>query len=290
MAVGTLERSAFSGRPLQLYRFLRSSGDTDFYWRYNGSDRDLTYLGALYEAVSIADEGITQSGEAASSEFKITLPAFTQFCDDFRAGGVPPSDTIYAHVFRAHADDIAGLDTDTPTINVAAVVWAGTVDGMTQTTDTEMQITCSTLAASFKRSGLRYAWQVDCPHMLYDPLTCKVDKTLFRVDATIDAVNGQIITSTTFGGFVDGWFTGGYIEYVMPSGFLETRMINRHIGTSIRVLTPVLGMTSGEAVVLYPGCKRNVADCRDKFDNYPGNYGGFINIPGRSPFDGNPVF
>ena len=289
MAVSTFERSAFSGRPLQLYQFLRSSGDTDFYWRYNGSDRDLTYLGNVFAATAISDEGITQSGEAAASEFKISLPAFTQFCDDYRAGGVPPSDTIYAHVFRAHADDITGLDTDTPVVDTAAVVWAGTVDGITQTTDTETQITCSTLAASFKRSGLRYPWIKNCPHMLYAPLTCKVDKALYRVDATVGVVHGQVITADEFGLFADGWFLGGYIEYLMPSGFIETRLINRHIGTSIRVLTPVLGMAVGDAVVAYPGCARTVAACTDKFNNYT-NYGGFPDIPGRSPYDGNPVF
>jgi uncharacterized phage protein (TIGR02218 family) len=289
MAVSTYEKSAFSGRPLQLYRFLRSSGGTDFYWRYNGSDRDLTYLSNLYAAVSISDGGIKLTGEAAASEFKITLPAVSQLCDDFRGSGSAPSDTIYAHVFRAHVDDISGLDTDVPTVESAALVWAGTVDGLTQITDTEMQITCSTLAASFKRGGLRYTWQKNCPHVLYNPLTCKADKTAFRVDATVDTAYGNIITSSELAAFADSWFLGGYIEYMLPSGFIETRLINRHIGASIRVLAPVVGVAPGDPLVVYPGCKRTVRACIDKFDNYD-NYGGFPHIPGRSPFDGNPVF
>ena len=289
MAVGILERSAFSGRPLQLYQFLRSSGDTDFFWRYNGSDRNLTYNTYMYEAAAISDDGITTTGEAAASEFKITMPAFAQFCNDYRASGGTPSDTIYAHVFRAHADDIVGLDTTAPYISTAVMVWTGTVDGITQATDTQMEITCSTLAASFKRPGLRYTWQVNCPHMLYDPLTCKVDKTLYRVDTTVDNVHGLIITSDELGLFVDGWFDGGYVEYMTPSGFVEKRMINRHIGTSVRVLTPIKDMAIGDPVVAYPGCARTVAACKEKFSNYA-NYGGFPHIPGRSPYDGNPVF
>jgi hypothetical protein len=203
MAVNTLERSAFSGRPLQLYRFLRSSNGVDHYWRYNGADRDLTYLGDVYSAVSISDEGIRLTGEAASSEFQITLPAFA--------------------------------------------------------------------------------------HMLYDPATCKVDKADFRVDGTVVAAHGQIVTCDEFAGFADGWFTGGFIEYLLPTGFLETRMINRHLGASVRVLSPVLGMAAGDPVVAYPGCKRTVRACIDKFNNYD-NYGGFPHIPGRSPYDGQPVF
>ena len=253
MAVSTLERSAFSGRPLQLYQFLRSSGGTDFYWRYNSADRDLTYLSSLYEAVSISDDGMRFSGEAAASEFKITLPATTQFCDDFRAGGVPPSDSIWASVFRCHADDISGLDTDSPTVDLAALVWSGTVDGITQSTNTAVDITCSTLAASFKRNGLRYTWQKNCPHMLYEEHTCKVDKTLFRCDGTVDTVNGSVITSTEFGLFEDNWFLGGYIEYMLPSGFIETRLITRHLGESIRVLAPVSGMAIGAPIVAYAG-------------------------------------
>jgi hypothetical protein len=75
MAFSSLERSTFSGRPLQLYQFLRTSNGVDHYWRYNGADRDLTYLGNVYTAVSISDEGVRLTGEAASSEFQITLPA-----------------------------------------------------------------------------------------------------------------------------------------------------------------------------------------------------------------------
>jgi len=289
MAVSTLERSAFSGRPLNLYQFLRSSGGTDFYWRYTGADRDLIYNTFTYEALAISDEGIRMTGEAASAEFNVTLPAFAQFCNDFRAAGSMPSDTIYCHVFRTHADDIVGLDTSAPYVNLASIVWAGTVDGITQSSDAEMKLTCSTLAASMKRTGVHYGWMKNCPHMLYDTNTCKVDKNAFRVDATVDAVHGLIVTSDEFGMFDDGWFNGGFIEYLTVDGFLETRMINRHIGASIRVLTPILGMAVGDPVAAYPGCKRTVRDCIDKFNNF-GNYGGFPNIPGRSPYDGNPVF
>jgi uncharacterized phage protein (TIGR02218 family) len=105
----------------------------------------------------------------------------------------------------------------------------------------------------------------------------------------VSNAHGQIITADAFGDFEDGWFTGGFIEYLLPTGFLETRMINRHIGTSIRVLSGIVGMAVGDPIVAYPGCKRTVRACIDKFDNYD-NYGGFPHIPGRSPYDGQPVF
>jgi len=88
MAVSTLERSAFSGRPLNLYQFLRSSGGTDFYWRYTGADRDLIYNTFTYEALAISDEGIRMTGEAASAEFNVTLPAFARAHGSTAASGV----------------------------------------------------------------------------------------------------------------------------------------------------------------------------------------------------------
>jgi hypothetical protein len=66
-------------------------------------------------------------------------------------------------------------------------------------------------------------------------------------------------------------------------------MILRHLGESLRTLGPVVGIAAGDPVVAYAGCKRTVRECIDKFDNYD-NYGGFPHIPGRSPYDGNPVF
>jgi uncharacterized phage protein (TIGR02218 family) len=285
MTFSTLERSRSAGRPIQLYQFARQSGDTTFYWRYNGADEDLTYLSQLYSAVSISDDGIRLTGEAASAEFTVTLPSNVQFCDDFRGGGASPSDSIYLSVWRCHAGDID----PTNTIIDAMLVWTGTVDGLTQTNDTTVSVTCSMLAASFKRSGLRYTWMKNCPHVLYAPLTCKANKDDFRIDAVVDTAHGNTVTSTEFSAQPDGWLTGGYIEYLLPSGFLERRMILRHQGESLRTLGPVVGIAAGDPVVAYAGCKRTVRECIDKFDNYD-NYGGFPHIPGRSPYDGNPVF
>ena len=48
MTFRTLELSPYSGQPLQLYEFSRASGDGTFFWRYNGSDRDITYDSGLF--------------------------------------------------------------------------------------------------------------------------------------------------------------------------------------------------------------------------------------------------
>lgn len=290
MTFGAYERSTYSGQPVQLYEFLRYSGGVTYYWRYNTSDRDLIYFTVPYKATAISDDGVRLSGEASSTEFKVTLPITEQFCADFRAAGSPPSDSIYLRVRRAHVGDIDGLDTDTPVVNIAHVIWVGSVDGITQVDDIEAQVTCSMLATSFQRGGLRYSWMQNCPHVLYFGLTCKVDKELYRANTIAATVVGNTLSSSDFALFDDGWFDGGYIEFTMwPRNYVERRMVKTHLGDTLTVMGSLIGLTPGNLVSAYAGCKRTVRACVDKFNNLE-NYGGFPQIPGRNPFDGNPVF
>lgn len=290
MTFGAYERSTYSGQPVQLYEFLRSSGGVDYYWRYTTADRDLYYSEVAYTATAITDDGVRLSGEAAATEYKVTLPITEDFCTDFRAAGSPPSDSIYLRVRRAHVGDIDGLDTDIPVVKTAHVTWVGSVDGLTQTNDIEAQITCSMLATSFQRGGLRYSWMQNCPHMLYFGLTCKVDKDAFRTDTVVETIDGNKLTSVDFGLFDNGWYDGGYIEFTMyPRNFIERRMVKTHLGDTLTVMGSLIGLTAGTSVSAYAGCKRTVRACIDKFDNYD-NYGGFPQIPGRNPFDGKAVF
>jgi uncharacterized phage protein (TIGR02218 family) len=164
------------------------------------------------------------------------------------------------------------------------------VDGLTQVGDIEAQITCSMLAASFARGGLRYGWVKYCPHVLYAPLTCRVDKADFRADTFVTGVSGNRITSADFALFDDGWFSGGFIEFVpATSNYTERRMVTKHAGDTLTLLGSAVGLVVGGAVTAYAGCARTVRACLDKFGNYD-NYGGFPHQPGRNPYDGNPVF
>ena len=289
MTFAKQEESVYFGRPIQLYQFLRSSGDTDYYWSYNTSDRDLWYNEVLYKAVPISDDGVRQTGEAAAAEYKVTMPITEQFCVDYRGGGAPPSDSIYLRMFRCHAADITDLDGDAPTVSLAQLLWVGTVDGLTQTNELTAEINCSTLSVSFKRGGLRYSWMKNCPHILYAPLTCKVDKELYRYDGTLTAIDSNVISADGWATLADGHFSGGFIEYNLPSGFLERRMIIAHAGTHLTILGAMSGLLVGDVVRAYAGCKRTVQDCREKFGNYE-NYGGFPHLPGRNPYDGKPIF
>lgn len=283
------ERSAYQGKPIQFYQFLRSSGGVDIYWRYNTSDRDLVFSGNTYSATAISDGGMRFSGEAASTELEITMPITEAFCVDFRLGGSVPSDTVYLTIRRCHADDITGIDDPAPMVSAAAVVWVGTVTGLTQINDIEARVRCAMLPASFQRSGLRQPWSRRCPHALYAAGTCKVNKATFVTVATLSAVDGVTASSPSFDVLADGWFSGGFIEYNLANGLLERRMVVKHAGPDLRLLGTPAGLVVGAVVSAYPGCSRTTTDCINKFNNLA-NFGGFPHIRGRSPFDGNPVF
>jgi hypothetical protein len=48
------------------------------------------------------------------------------------------------------------------------------------------------------------------------------------------------------------------------------------------------GMYVGLVMNVFRGCRQTIASCQE-LNNYP-NYGGIPDMPGRSPFDGNPIF
>jgi uncharacterized phage protein (TIGR02218 family) len=291
MPFNAYERSTFSGQPLLLYEFSRDSGGSTFYWRYNSSDRDIKFLGNEFSALPISNDGIHLSGEAAATEFLVTMPITTDFCQAFRLSGTVPSDSVFLRVYRVHAADITGIDGADPTITAgtARLIWIGSVNGITQTDDITARVSCSTLATSFQRGGLRYGYQKSCPHMLYAPLTCKMNKESFRTDGVITAVTSTSVTATAWASPANGWFAGGFIEYLLVSGMTERRMVLSNSGGVLTLLGFIVGISIGDTVKAYAGCDRLVETCRDKFSNLA-NHGGFPHTPGRNPFDGQPVF
>lgn len=290
MPVNRYETHPFSGRPFQLYEFLRTSNGTDFYWRYNSSDRDIWYNNARWKAVPIIDNGVRLSGEAQSTDLEVTMPINEEFCEQFRLSGSVPSDTVWLRIRRLHVGDVDFSDPAQPTVvGDALVIWIGTINGITQTGELEAKVRCSMLSASLRRGGLRYGYQKNCPHVLYAPNTCKANKEDFRVTGEVTAIDGNQITVAEFGAQDEGWFNGGWVEWTQPSGMVERRMILTSTGSDIFIMGLPVEMAVGDTISAFAGCDRTIDTCVNKFDNLE-NYGGFPHSPGRNPFDGNPVF
>lgn len=403
MPFTTRENSVFGGSPIKLYEFHRASGGADLYWRYNTSESDLVFSGATFKAIPISDDGVKQSGEAAGTDFIITMPAVEDFPQMFRGSGPVPSDQVFVTMRRLHAGETAtvseplwstgtnvssggtsvtvlaagasmargasvpspsgefilsfqsdgnlvllqepgdvvlwasGTNDETTDVLVmqtdgnlviydnyvpasamwatgtdghqnatlvlqddgnlvvytavhvdARVEWVGTVSGITQPDEIQVKVTCATLAASFRRSGLRLAWTRGCPHALYDS-ECRADPNAFKTVATVESITGDRIISADFAVLGDDYFNGGYVEWVLASGAIERRFIKFNVGNDIVILGTTIGLSVSDTVTAFAGCQHTRTDCNDKFNNMS-NYGGFAHTPGKSPFSGDPVF
>jgi len=170
----------------------------------------------------------------------------------------------------------------------ARVFWVGNVIGLSQQDEVKAEITCSMLLASFKRGGLRLSYTRGCPHALYDS-QCKMNPLDFQVSDLLVSFTGNSLTMTDLSAYPNGHFNGGYLEWTMSSGLVERRGIRTHADNVLTISGSTIGMEAGMTIYMYPGCRRTRAVCNDKFSNIL-NYGGFADMPGKSPFSGDPVF
>lgn len=271
MTYNTLEISNESGKPVALYEF--QYGNT--FWRYNTSVEDIPLGGNDWLAHTITDDGVTQGG-SDQNDLQISVQANNPVAALFR--NTQPSGKVWLKVRRYHIGD---PDSETP------LLWAGTVVNATLTDPATVQMSCRSLGGTYDRNGLRLAWDRMCPHPLYGP-GCFVDKSEHAYPRTIATMSGTNFSCEAHSEPEEGSFTGGFLEWERPDGSFDRRGIENQTGNDFRVLGTTDGLEVGFEVTIYPGCVRNTANCK-LFSNLP-NYGGFPHLPGKSPFDGSPVF
>lgn len=272
MSYNDIELSDDEGRPIYLYAF--TIGPATF--RYTSSDADVQHGGYKWRAEPISDGGVKLTGEANVDTLEIecssSLAPVTMFI------GTPPSQPIIARIFRYHEAD-----------SEAILGYMGEVLQVNRPEPGRATITCDTINASMQRDGLRLSWQRTCPYALYEANTCRADKMAHVIPLTVFDVQGNIVVFAGLDGVADNALDGGFIEWVHPVRGTEFRGIESQVGNSVEMFGLGDGLYYGLTVNAYPGCRRTTADCTDKFNNLD-NYGGIPDLPGKSPFDGDPVF
>ena len=265
MTFNAREISTDDGQPISLY--LIEWGPTIY--AYTSSDRPITYAGVTYLPEAISDTGLTQGG-SSQNDFTLDVPTSLPIVDLFRS--TPPSEPIWLTARRLHVGD-----------GEAPIFWIGTISNVKRGDLANSQVIGRPLMASFKRTGLRLAWTVGCPHFIYDK-SCRVDPEAFVVNAVVATVTGTAITLTLPTGKPDDWFKGGFLSWpVTVEGTLERRMIETHTGITLGIYGTTDRLTVGTNVKLYPGCSRTSETCETKFNNLA-NLGGFDFMPNKSPF------
>jgi len=282
MAYNDREISNQDGKPIALYEF-RYGNST---WRYCTSDKDeqvgtnLTDgLPLIWKAQAISDEGVVQGG-SDQNDLQILMQSDLPVPKLFR--NAHPSGKVWLTVRRWHMGDPG---TETP------IQWVGTIVNAVLVDEATVQMACRSLGGTYDRQGLRLAWGRMCPHVLYG-IGCNNngsnDKEDHAYPRTVETMDGVSFTCTTHEEPAEGSFTGGFVEWLRGDGSYDRRGIEQQNGNHFLLLGSTDGLEIGSEVVVYPGCTRNTASCK-LFSNLP-NYGGFPHLPGKSPFDGSPVF
>jgi hypothetical protein len=283
MSFDTIEASNQDGKPVELYEFSQGFYPNNRVWYFTTADRDIVAPASLsntptgsatYLAIAISNGGIEINGGSEENESAITMPLDNPVAQLFN--GTPPAVYINVTIRRMHHED-----------NEAPIYWMGFIGSRAINNDGEAILNCSSLIATFTRGGLRLCWERQCPHPLYAPTTCKAVKV--PITCTVDALTGNSVTSEDFILPADGKLAGGYIEWSIAGTLMENRAIDTHNGDVITLLGATDGMTVGMTITAFIGCGRDRISCDTDHSNLP-NHGGYPHMPGKSPFDGDPVF
>lgn len=281
MSFSDKEISNDEGQRIGLYHFRWGTQN----WYYTSADRVIAYDSGDgsgshdYQPTAISDSGVTQGGETGY-DFQVTLPSTNPVALLYRV--TPPSGRVYLKVRRMQLGE-----TDAP------LFWVGTVANLKPKNLAGAVMVCRSSISNLKRTGLRLTWQRQCPHALYDR-QCRVDPADWEYPYEIASVVGNQVTLVTAGVGLDqatGFFTGGIIKWQVATDTYDFRMIEAHTAPLVFTLFGRGdGLAAAMDVLLYPGCTRDVSltGCLH-FANLD-NYGGHLYMPGKSPFDGNPVF
>ena len=271
MTYDAIEISVRDAQPVELYTFTR--GPEVF--RFTTAQETHLFAGQTYTAFPIQRSKIEATQDVSRNPINFSADRSLPFVQQYISA--PPTDIIDVTIQRFHVTDVA---------QEAVVFWLGRVVNVKFKAD-EVQIRSEPIFTALKRPALRRLYQANCPHLLYGPV-CTVNRSLFLVNAVITQVSGITLDAVAFGSQVDGYFTGGLIEWT-NNGLINKRFVTDHVGQQITINLPFAGIQVTDSVEIFPGCDHTLATCVAKFANEL-NYGGFPYIPVKNPFAGVSVF
>jgi hypothetical protein len=274
MTFDAYETSIGQGEPVLLFDF--SAGLA--HWRYTTADRPIVYAAQSYAPAAITAGNIKQNHEIKNKTLLVSVPRDTLIVERLQV--YPPSVDLGLVVLEFHYDD--------PDVQ-AIVVWIGRVSSQNQKQST-VELACEPAYTGIQTAGLRRRWQLNCPHVLYGPNTCRLTTVSQRITAVLTGVAGFGITSPTFATLGAGKsFAGGFVEWDSGFGYNEKRTINSVTGTTLILAYSSPDLAVGLSVNAYPGCKHTLTDCHT-LQGHTLNYGGAPYIPTKNPLTGNPVY
>ncbi|MGC4076856.1 MAG: phage BR0599 family protein [Rubrivivax sp.] len=263
------ETSMHAGAPVELYAFAIGSVT----WRYTSSARTVTVDGVDWTPAPLKRGRIETSQETARNGLDI------ECARDFPVAQLlavsPPSDPIALTIRRVHRGD-----------GETAVIWIGQIlncDFSPREGKATLHGECA--RSVLRRVGLRRAYQRLCPHPLFGK-KCGLARAAHAIATTVTSVSGLDVGVAAL---LARPYSGGWIEWTRPSGFVDRRFVQAVTGLQLRLTLPIYGLPVGAAVTVLPGCDHTTSTCATVYANLD-NHGGFPSIPSKNPFGSAPVY
>lgn len=263
-------------------------------WRYTTNPVDVIDVDDnVWEAANITDNGVSQSGEFVTDAFVITCSVDLVPARLFMYA--TPRNVMDIRMMSAalpnktEAVPFTGIDSTLGLAPIAVtnrrVEYVGEIkqcsfDGAPGTAS----FTCETTGSSMETEGLRLVWMRSCPYVVYDELTCRLNKAAHASVVTILAITGNAITINST---LTDDYAGGVLEVIHPVKGAESLTIEAGTANNLLIFDGTQDLFVGQVVTVYPGCNQTPQRCAE-FENTL-NYGGIKDLPGTSPFDGLSV-
>lgn len=273
MTYDAQEISRYSGAPVEFYKF--ASGATVI-GRFTSADAARTIADPddtnLYAPETIGRGSLRFTQEEVSASITVTIPTANAVAQLFIPYTPPAPVTL----------TIFGLQRYDGTAEVVPIFVGEVLSA--RFTGSECQLLVAPAWRGLKRQVPALTVQNQCAWMLFSG-GCGLDREDFKDVATLTAVEGLTVSSTTFDARADGYYVNGWLE--AADG--ERRVIVAHVGPVVTVAGPMPASFAVSAEVFaFAGCDRTEVTCRVKFNNLV-HHLGFPRVPGRNPHDGTSL-
>ena len=287
MAFAPVETSRHAGAPVALYYF-RYGQSTGSYYAWTDATHPITAPGSIggisvtYTPQPIMRKNISQSGTLDKATIEISIPRDLPITDRFRV--YPPSQVVSAVIRQGHLGETQG---DYP------ACWVGRIVGFSFKGSTVI-LALEPFSTSMRRVGLRRNYQFSCPHVLFEPNTCRASKPHATTLVNVTSISGNVLTMPA------AWwpntisvlkYLNGTVEYTNTDGNFEIRMILQIINGKDLFLDGIpLGMIPGQQISAILGCNRlsGITDTNGDCTNLHVQAGISSPVPNIINFGGQP--
>jgi uncharacterized phage protein (TIGR02218 family) len=249
-------------KPVELYHIWRDGGE---HWRYTDGDVSVTYDGNTYSPATLKRSVTKYETRLEVSTLQIEAPYVEDAVIDFIA--INPVEILWISVMKLHRDQVP-LEAD--------VIFIGQIKDVSFK-GISAKVNCVGFEYFLKQIIPVWRYQLTCNHMVFDT-KCALVEASYKTTAvvTLDSTK-TVLTSATFAGQIDGYFTGGKVMFGV-----ESRAVVSHVGSVVTLIYKMAELEDNDSVDAYPGCDGRIETCRDKFNNVD-NYLGFPFIPVENP-------